>query len=243
MTRQPRRVLAWIGPDDPLPDPSRAWSDPNGLLAASADLSAARLLEAYRKGIFPWYTEAQPVLWWSPDPRMVLPLDEMRVSRSLARTLRRARRDARWRITLDACFERVMRECALPRDGQDGTWITRDMTTAYGALHRMGAAHSVEVWEGERLAGGLYGVSIGRMFYGESMFTRVPDASKAALCALVQLLRGHGFRVIDCQQNTRHLASFGAREIARASFLEQVAEFVRQPGPDWRALRIELPDA
>lgn len=243
MTRQPRRVLAWIGPDDPLPDPSRAWSDPNGLLAASTGLSAARLLEAYRKGIFPWYTEAQPVLWWSPDPRMVLPLDEMRVSRSLARTLRRARRDARWRITLDACFERVMRECALPRDGQDGTWITRDMTTAYGALHRMGAAHSVEVWEGERLAGGLYGVSIGRMFYGESMFTRVPDASKAALCALAQLLRGHGFRVIDCQQNTRHLASFGAREIARASFLEQVAELVRQPGPDWRALRIELPDA
>ncbi|MCL4185019.1 MAG: leucyl/phenylalanyl-tRNA--protein transferase [Burkholderiaceae bacterium] len=236
-------MLTWIGPDDPLPDPSQAWTDPNGLLAAGADLSATRLLEAYRKGIFPWYTEAQPVLWWSPDPRMVLHLDELRISRSLARTLRRARRDARWRITLDACFERVMRECSMPRAGQDGTWITRDMATAYGTLHRAGAAHSVEVWEGERLVGGLYGVAIGRMFYGESMFTRVPDASKAALCALVRLLRGHGFRVIDCQQNTRHLASFGAREIARASFLEQVAELVRQPGPDWRALRIELPDA
>jgi leucyl/phenylalanyl-tRNA--protein transferase len=243
MTRQTRRVLAWIGPDDPLPDPSRAWSDPNGLLAAGADLSAQRLLEAYPKGIFPWYTEGQPVLWWSPDPRMVLHLDEFRISRSLAATLRRARRDARLRVTLDSCFERVMRECSMPRASQDGTWITREMLSAYGELHRIGAAHSVEVWEGERLAGGLYGVALGRMFYGESMFTRARDASKAALCALVQLLRRQGFRVIDCQQNTRHLASFGAREIARASFLEQVAELVRQPGPDWRTVGIELPDA
>lgn len=243
MAGSPRRRLAWVGAGEPLPDPARAWADPNGLLAAGADLSAARLLEAYRHGIFPWYTEGQPVLWWSPDPRMVLYLDEFKASRSLLQSVRRTRRNGRWRITLDACFERVMRECAMPREDQDGTWITREIAAAYGDLHRMGAAHSVEVWDGERLDGGLYGVSIGRMFFGESMFTRVPDASKVALFALVRLLRVHGFRVIDCQQNTRHLASLGAREISRAAFLQQVAELVRQPGPDWRALSIELPDA
>jgi leucyl/phenylalanyl-tRNA--protein transferase len=243
MAGSPRRTLAWVGAGEPLPDPARAWADPNGLLAAGADLSAARLLEAYRHGIFPWYTEGQPVLWWSPDPRMVLYLDEFKASRSLLQTVRRVRRNGRWRITLDACFERVMRECAMPREDQDGTWITREIAAAYGDLHRMGAAHSVEVWDGERLDGGLYGVSIGRMFFGESMFTRVPDASKVALFALARLLRVHGFRVIDCQQNTRHLASLGAREISRAAFLQQVAELVRQPGPDWRALSIELPDA
>ncbi|RPH63350.1 MAG: leucyl/phenylalanyl-tRNA--protein transferase [Burkholderiales bacterium] len=243
MARLPQRTLAWVGPHDPLPDPAGAWSEPNGLLAAGADLSAARLLEAYRGGIFPWYTDGQPVLWWSPDPRMVLYLDEFRTSRSLTKTVRRARREARWRVTLDACFERVMRECAMPREPQDGTWITRDTVAAYCDLHRSGAAHSVEVWEDGRLVGGLYGVSIGRMFFGESMFTRVPDASKVALFALVQRLREHGFSVIDCQQNTRHLASLGAREISRASFLLQVAELVRQTGPDWRALGIDLPDA
>ena len=243
MAASPRRTLPWVGPKDRLPDPSCAWPDPNGLLAAGADLSAARLLEAYGQGIFPWYSEGQPVLWWSPDPRMVLYLDEFRVSRSLAQRVRGMRREGRWRVTLDACFERVMRECAMPRPQADGTWITREIAAAYGELHRIGAAHSVEVWDGERLGGGLYGVSIGRMFFGESMFTRVPDASKVALFALVQLLRRLGFRVIDCQQNTRHLASLGAREISRATFLQQVAELIRQPGPDWRASSIELPDA
>lgn len=237
------RTLTWIGPNDPLPDPSRALREPNGLLAAGADLSAARLLEAYRHGVYPWYTEGQPVLWWSPDPRMVLHLDEFRVSRSLRQTMRRARRERRWRLSLDACFERTLRECAQPRDGRRGTWITPGIAAAYGDLHRIGAAHSVEVWQDDRLAGGLYGVSIGRMFFGESMFTRVPDASKVALAALVQLLRDNGFRVIDCQQDTRHLASLGARVIPRASFLRQLAELVRQPGPDWRASCIELPDA
>lgn len=241
---RPRRpTLAWVGPEDPLPDPASAWRDPNGLLAAGGDLSAARLLEAYRQGIFPWYTAGQPVLWWSPDPRMVLDLDDFRVSHSLAKTLRRMRREGGWRATLDACFGRVMRECAMPREGQDGTWITEDIASSYGELHGAGFAHSVEVWQGDRLAGGLYGVSIGRMFFGESMFARVPDASKVALLALVRLLREHGFRVIDCQQNTRHLASLGAREISRQSFLRQLRELVRQPGPDWRALSIELPDA
>ncbi len=243
MTPAPRRTLAWVDPGDPLPDPSTAWTDPNGLLAAGADLSGPRLLEAYRHGIFPWFSDGDPVLWWSPDPRMVLFLDEFKASRSLVKTARRTRREGRWRITLDACFERVMRECALPRAGREGTWITQGIVAAYGELHRAGAAHSVEVWVDDALAGGLYGVSIGRMFFGESMFTRVPDASKIALFALVQRLRRHGFRVIDCQQNTRHLASLGARAIPRESFLLQVADLVRQPGPDWRAMGIDLPDA
>jgi len=243
VTHSPRRVLAWLGPGDPLPDPSSAWEVPNGLLAASAQLSVQRLLEAYRRGIFPWYTDGQPVLWWSPDPRMVLHLDELRVTRSLRKTLRAARRDARWRVTLDVCFERVMLECAAPRAGQDGTWITDAIRAGYCALHRLGAAHSVEVWNGDRLVGGLYGVSIGRMFYGESMFARESDASKAALVSLAQLLAAHEFSVIDCQQSTRHLASLGAREISRAAFLERVEELVRRPAPDWRTMRIELPHA
>ncbi len=243
MARQPKRVLAWLGPDDPLPDPATAWNDPNGLLAASAHVTVERLLEAYARGIFPWYSDGQPVLWWSPDPRMVLHLDEMRVSRSLRKTIRAARREARWRVTLDACFERVMRECAAPRQGQDGTWITEEILAAYCALHRIGSAHSVEVWRDETLVGGLYGVSIGRMFYGESMFAREPDASKTALVSLGALLRNHRFSVIDCQQSTRHLASLGAREVPRAEFLERIGELVRQPGPDWRALSIDLPNA
>ena len=217
--------------------------DPDGLLAAGRDLGPRRLLEAYRKGVFPWYSQGQPVLWWSPDPRMVLRLDSFRITRSLAKTLRRVRRDARWTVSLDTDFEGVMRACAEPRADQDGSWITDDIVTAYCALQRQGDAHSVEVREHGVLVGGLYGVSIGRMFYGESMFTRVADASKTALFALVQLLRRHGFRMIDCQQNTRHLASLGAREISRATFLQQVAELIRQPGPDWRASSIDLPDA
>ncbi|MCD6679048.1 MAG: leucyl/phenylalanyl-tRNA--protein transferase [Burkholderiaceae bacterium] len=232
-----------MGPDDPLPDPSLAWQVPNGLLAASAQLSVERLLEGYRRGIFPWYTDGQPVLWWSPDPRMVLHLPELRVSRSLRKTLRAARRDQRWRVTLDVCFDRVMQECAAPRADEDGTWITAAIRAGYGALHRLGAAHSVEVWNGERLVGGLYGVSLGRMFYGESMFARESDASKTALVALARMLEGHEFTVIDCQQSTRHLASLGAREISRAAFLERVDELVRQPAPDWRTMRIALPHA
>ena len=243
MTRSPRRMLAWLGPGDPLPDPSLAWHVPNGLLAASAQLSAERLLEAYRRGIFPWYTSGQPVLWWSPDPRMVLHIGELRVSRSLRKTLRAVRRDARWRVTLDVCFERVMLECAAPRADQDGTWITDAIRAGYGALHRLGAAHSVEVWNGEQLVGGLYGVALGRMFYGESMFAREPNASKVALVSLARLLEAHEFSVIDCQQSTRHLASLGAREVPRAAFLERVDELVRKPAPDWRTMRIELPHA
>jgi len=243
MIRPLQRRLAWVGPGDPLPDPSRAWREPNGLLAAGADLSAQRLLAAYRRGIFPWYSDGQPVMWWSPDPRMVLYLDEFKPSRSLAKVVRRARRAAHWRVTLDTCFERVLQACAMPRAGQDGTWITADIAAAYGALHRQGAAHSVELWQDGQLAGGLYGVSIGRMFFGESMFAHVSDASKVALWSLVELLREHEFSVLDCQQNTAHLASLGAREISRVSFLQQVAELAVQPGPHWRELDIELPHA
>jgi leucyl/phenylalanyl-tRNA--protein transferase len=217
--------------------------EPNGLLAAGRDLSAGRLLEAYAQGIFPWFSDGQPVLWWSPDPRMVLFIDEFKISRSLAKTLRRLRAEGRWRVTKDAAFERVMRECAAPRPDQDGTWITDGIVAAYCALHALGLAHSVEVWSDDALIGGLYGVGIGRMFYGESMFARATDASKVALSALVSMLREADFRVIDCQQNTRHLASLGAREIGRSEFLHLVSTLTALPPPDWRRLSIEIPYA
>lgn len=236
-------TLTWVEPDEALPAPASALRDPNGLLAAGRDLGARRLVEAYRKGIFPWFSTGQPVLWWSPDPRMVLFLDEFKVSRSLTRTLRRLRADPGFRVTLDTAFERVMRACAQPRPGQDGTWITDAIVAAYTALHRSGLAHSIEVWHGGRLAAGLYGVALGRMFYGESMFTREPDLSKIALAVLVNALRGAGFSVIDCQQNTRHLASLGAREIDRERFLDMVAQLSALPAPDWRCLSIEIPEA
>jgi leucyl/phenylalanyl-tRNA--protein transferase len=233
--------LPWIEPGDPLPAPSSALHEPNGLLAAGHDLSAERLAEAYRQGVFPWFTEGQPVLWWSPSPRMVLFVDEFKLSRSLLKTLRRLDREQHWQLTLDRAFARVMGECGSPRDGQDGTWITASMRAAYLELHRIGLAHSVEVWDGDELIGGLYGVSIGRMFFGESMFTRRTDASKVALAALVQMLRDADFHVIDCQQNTAHLASLGAREIARDDFLNFVSRLTAKPAPDWSGLRLSLP--
>lgn len=235
-------MIPWIEPGRPLPPPARALAEPNGLLAAGMDLSADRLLEAYGKGIFPWFSDGQPVLWWSPDPRMVLFVDEFKLRRSMVKTLRAALRSGRWRVTHDHAFGRVMRECAAPRADQQGTWITPDMMTAYGRLHARGAAHSVEVWDDAgRLVGGLYGVAIGRMFYGESMFAREPDASKAALASLVHGLRMADFTVIDCQQNTRHLASLGAREIPRADFLGLVARLTALPPADWPSLAIGLP--
>ena len=217
--------------------------EPNGLLAAGRDLSAQRLIEAYTRGIFPWFSDGQPVLRWSPDPRMVLFVDEFKVSRSLAKTLRRLRTEGRWRVTKDQAFERVMRACAAPRPDQDGTWITDTIVHAYCALHAQGLAHSVEVWSDGDLIGGLYGVGLGRMFYGESMFARATDASKVALAALVAMLRDADFRVIDCQQNTRHLASLGAREIGRSEFLHLVSTLTALPPPDWRRLSIEIPHA
>lgn len=235
-------MLTWVNPGGPLPSPSKALLDPNGLLAAGRDLSPERLLEAYGHGIFPWYSAGQPVLWWSPDPRMVLYIDEFKLSRSLAKTLRRVRRDGSWTIALDRDFEATMLACAAPRPDQDGTWITPLIRRAYVGLHRLGHAHSVEVLEDGVPVGGLYGVSIGRMFFGESMFTRRPDASKCALASLVALLRGHGFSVIDCQQSTSHLASLGGREIPRDAFLDRVATLTAQPPPNWSAMTLEFPD-
>ena len=199
--------------------------DPNGLLAAGADLSPRRLLDAYRRGIFPWFGEEDPILWWSPDPRMVLFLDELHVSRSLRRVIR----SRRFEIRFDTAFEDVMRACGDPRPDQDGTWITPEMLQAYVQLRDLGDAHSIESWSDGELVGGLYGVAIGRMFYGESMFARRTDASKVALAATVRQLSRWGFHVIDCQMPTEHLASLGAREIPRIEFIEHVRRLVRQP--------------
>ena len=234
-------MLTWIEPHQPLPPPETARLEPNGLIAAGRDLSARRLLEAYAQGIFPWYSQGQPVLWWSPDPRMVVFVDQFQPSRSLRKTLRRARETGNWTITLDRCFVQVMQACAAPRPGQDGTWITRDIIKAYHALHQAGHAHSVEVWANGELVGGLYGVSIGRMFFGESMFTRVSDASKCAYAALIAMLRRLGFSMVDCQQSTGHLASLGAQEISRTEFLGRLRLLCRLPGPDWREVTIDWP--
>ncbi len=193
-------------------------------------MTPARLEEAYRAGIFPWYSPGQPVLWWSPDPRMVLPTAEFRLSRSLAKTIRRFRRTPGCALRFDSAFEQVIQACAqVPRAGQAGTWIVPAMIAAYGEWHRRGRVHSAETWIDGELAGGLYFVAIGRMCYGESMFARRTDASKIALAALVAACRAHGVALIDCQQNTAHLASFGAREIGRAEFLAHVA---RSTAPD-----------
>ncbi len=229
-------MIPWLGRSDPLPPVESALKVPNGLLAASEHLDVDRLLSAYRQGIFPWYGAEDPVLWWSPDPRMVLPVADFRISRSLRKTLRRAARSRDLHIYVDRSFERVMRSCAEPRVGQDGTWIGSEMVNAYVELHRRGYAHCVEAWREDRLAGGLYGVSIGRVFFGESMFSRETDASKICLAALVQILRDAHVRVIDCQQNTRHLASLGAREIPRSEFCSILRRERDEPAPRWETL-------
>jgi leucyl/phenylalanyl-tRNA--protein transferase len=225
-------MIPWLRPGDPFPPVERALEEPNGLLAAGGDLSVPTLMGAYERGIFPWYQDGQPLLWWSPDPRMVLFPKELAIPRSLRKRL--ARRD--YRVTADAAFDEVIRGCAAPRRGADGTWITAGMLAAYTRLHRAGHAHSVETWIGGRLAGGLYGVALGRMYYGESMFTRVPDASKIALVHLVRSLERSGFGMIDCQMATAHLARFGAREIPRARFMRKLGELVNYPrsGETWR---------
>jgi leucyl/phenylalanyl-tRNA--protein transferase len=225
-------LIPWLDSGDPFPEVERALAEPNGLLAAGADLSLPRLLEAYRNGIFPWFSHDQPILWWSPDPRMVLFPAELKVSRSLARTLR----NARFEVRADTAFDAVIEGCRQPRRGESGTWITEVMAEAYATLHRAGFAHSVETWLDGKLVGGLYGVALGRAFFGESMFARVSDASKVALVALTRQLRHWGFGMIDCQMNTAHLASFGAREIPRAEFtrgLRELVHYAPVPVP-WR---------
>ena len=218
-------MIPWLDSQDPFPPVEGAMTDPNGLLAAGADLSAERLLDAYQRGIFPWFGEDDPLLWWSPDPRMVLMPGELRVSRSLRRVIR----SGRYRITLDTAFPEVMAGCAEPREDDAGTWITVEMVAAYRHLATLGFAHSVEVWSESDLVGGLYGVAIGRMFYGESMFSRRTDASKVALTTLVWQLERWGFEMIDCQMATSHLASLGAREIPRAEFVETLRRLVKLP--------------
>jgi len=220
-------MIAWLQTDDPFPPLDAALSEPAGLLAAGADLSPGRLVDAYSRGIFPWFNPGDPILWWSPDPRMVLLPSELHVRRSLRKRLRQPGHEVR----VDTAFREVIDACGAPRNGQPGTWITPPMKDAYCALHEMGVAHSVETWIDGRLAGGLYGIALGRMFFGESMFTRSPDASKIAFVHLVHQLERWAFGLIDCQMRTDHLASFGAREIPRADFAARLAELLHYEAP------------
>ncbi len=208
-----------------FPPVTEALRSPNGLLAAGGNLSPTRLLEAYRHGIFPWFSEGEPVLWWSPDPRMVLFPGEFKVSHSLRKTLHKAR----YEVRADSAFEHVMRACAAPRRSASGTWIHDEMIAAYTQLHRMGYAHSVETWIDGELAGGLYGIALGRMFFGESMFSRKTDASKIALAHLCAQLAKWNFGMIDCQMNTPHLSSLGAREIPRKEFIARLQDLINCP--------------
>jgi len=219
-------VIPWLPPDsrpESLPPASAAVGEPNGLLAAGGNLSPEWLLYAYRHGIFPWYSERQPILWWSPDPRCVLEPAEFRVHRSFAKSLRRSQH----RITMDSDFGAVVSACAAPRPGQDGTWITAAMAHAYTEMFRLGYAHSLEVWQDGSLVGGLYGIRIGGAFFGESMFSRIRDASKFALKALADWAPGAQVELIDCQLPTEHLMSLGARAISRASYLLRVARLTQ----------------
>jgi leucyl/phenylalanyl-tRNA--protein transferase len=230
--------LPWLDPGDPFPPASLAWKAGDaapGLLAAGGALDVDSLRRAYSCGIFPWFSEGQPILWWSTDPRMVLFADEFRLHRSLRKTLARFVADARCEIRIDSAFATVVEACsASDRPGQSGTWIVPAMVEAYKDFHRAGFAHSVEAWIDGELAGALYCVAIGQAVFGESMFTRVPDASKIALAALVAFCRANGIAFVDCQQNTQHLASLGAREIDRSSFVAAVAQSSREAPPRWQ---------
>lgn len=219
MGRHP--LIPWLDTDDPFPPVSSALRAPNGLLCAGADLSPGRILTAYSRGIFPWFNEGEPILWWSPSPRMVLYPAELRISRSLGKILRRGH----FEVRMDTAFPQVMQECAAPRKGQAGTWISPAMRAAYGRLHEMGYVHSIESWRGGMLVGGLYGLALGRVFFGESMFSRENDASKVALAHLVGYIESLGFRLIDCQMSTPHLASLGAREIPRSQFQQHLRDW------------------
>lgn len=248
-------MIQWIEADAPLPPTSQALgpeSEAPGLLAAGRDLSPDRLIEAYRQGIFPWFSPGQPVLWWSTDPRMVLPVDAFKLSRSLRKTIQRFRRTPGCEIRIDSACPDVMRACAqTPRAGQQGTWIVPEMQEVYAMWHQLGFVHSVETWMDGELVGGLYGVNIGRMFYGESMFAHRTDASKIALSALICFCREARIEVIDCQQETRHLASLGARPWPREQFerhLDKVRDLLAPPQWSyddklWEHLGLDNPDA
>jgi leucyl/phenylalanyl-tRNA--protein transferase len=237
-------MIPWLDLDTPFPDVSLALTEADGapgLLAAGGDLSPRRLLQAYRRGIFPWFSEGQPILWWSTDPRMALYTDRFKISASLGKTLRKVQRSQAeggpLQVRFDSAFEQVMLGCAEPRRDSAGTWISDDILRGYTGLHRMGYAHSAELWRDGKLVGGAYGVCIGRMFFGESMFARETDASKIALAYLVHFLKMNGVSMIDCQQETSHLASLGAVPIPRAEFLAHVRRAVEaEPITDWQPI-------
>jgi leucyl/phenylalanyl-tRNA--protein transferase len=219
-------MIPWLPAEPVFPPLESALAEPNGLLAAGGDLSPQRLIAAYTRGIFPWFSDGDPILWWSPDPRMVLLPQNLKLQRSLLKVLR----NRPYEIRIDTAFTEVMKNCAAPRDGQRGTWIVEEMQMAYKALHNLGYAHSIETWIDGELAGGLYGVAIGRAFFGESMFSRHKDASKIALAHLCPLLLSKGFGIIDCQMETSHLASLGAHPIPRSEFAARLAELTSQGG-------------
>jgi len=225
-------MITWLRNDSPFPPLEAALPEPNGLLAAGGDLSPERILAAYRHGIFPWFSAGQPILWWSPDPRMVLYTDEFRVSRSLKKRIQRAE----FELRVDSAFCDVIQNCAgALRIGQTGTWITPAIIDAYTALHAQGFAHSIESWRDGELVGGLYGIALGRVFFGESMFAYETDASKVALTGLVQVLRELEMPLIDCQQETAHLASLGARPISRRTFATHLSDLIHsiESPTDW----------
>ncbi len=237
-TLSPRTpTLPWLDPGMPFPDTGSAWgpdSDAPGLLAAGGDLSPTTLQAAYSQAVFPWFSEGQPILWWSPDPRMVLRVDEFRLHRSLRRTLQTFLRIPGCEVRMDTAFGEVIRACAeSSRRGQAGTWIVDAMVTAYCKLHAQGLAHSVETWRDGALVGGLYCVNLGQAVFGESMFMRQTDASKIALAALIAFCRHSGIQMVDCQQNTPHLASLGGREMPRANFVHHVGQARNARAPDW----------
>ncbi len=228
--------LPWLEPQDPFPPAAQALGEDSpwpGLLAAGGVLDADTLRQAYSGGIFPWYSDDQPILWWSTDPRMVLRPEQFRLHKSLRKTLTAFIGNPHCEIRIDTAFTQVLQGCAAPRAGQRGTWITDDIMRAYTAMHRLGLAHSVETWIDGRLVGGLYCVALGRAVFGESMFTHRPDASKIALAALVALCRAHDVEMIDCQQETAHLASLGAAPIPRSQFLQSIARTQQLPAMQW----------
>ncbi|WNW09694.1 leucyl/phenylalanyl-tRNA--protein transferase [Pseudomonas sp. DTU_2021_1001937_2_SI_NGA_ILE_001] len=229
-------MLTWLRRDSlEFPPLHKALREPNGLLAAGGDLSAQRLVQAYRHGCFPWFQDGQPILWWSPDPRTVLLPEQLHVSRSLAKLLRQQR----YRVTFDQDFDAVIGACAAPRSYAQGTWITNGMQDAYRELHRRGHAHSVEVWRGDELVGGLYGLAMGRLFFGESMFSRADNASKVGFATLVEHLAAWGFVLIDCQMPTDHLHSLGAGPISRAAFADYLNRYIdAENNADWLPRRV-----
>lgn len=230
--------LPWLEPDNLFPPVEKAWpphSEAPGLLAAGGSLSTASLKRAYAHGIFPWFSDGQPILWWSPDPRMALRICDFRLHRSLRKTLLRFKNDTNCDIRFDTAFPQVIQACAsAPRNGQNGTWILPTMVHAYTDLHQAGHAHSIETWINGELVGGLYCVALGHAVFGESMFAKVPDASKIALAALVSFCREHAIQFIDCQQKTAHLASLGAEEIPRKDFIAHISRAQNEANVDWR---------